>query len=429
MEQPDLGQSAPTRKLHKKREANKLSDRSVKSMTKAGRHSDGHGLYLKVERSGSKQWIFMFRWKRPGVAGAGKLVEMGLGSETKVSLKRAREKAADCRAALGDGKNPLELRRAEEAIPTFGTIADDFVALTSANYRSRASKSRITYALAEHAKPLRELRVDAVTVDDVVAAIEPIWKAQPEAARKARIYIDGVLGMAEAKGFRSDNLAAFHNRVGRLLGDQPRDRKPHAAMKYTDVPAFVAAVRTRQADGMAALAHEFLILCASRLSEVLLAEWSEVDLEEKVWTIPASHMKSGREHVVPLSDRCLDILKLAAKRKVNDLIFPSDKTGEPMSDQALPKLRARMKVEDVTTHGFRSAFRDWAGDETNFPREVAEAALSHRVGDSVEVAYRRGTALEKRRKLMVAWSNYVGRASAAPAANVTDMAEARKVRA
>jgi integrase len=412
-------------KVRQKRVGDKLSDRFVKSVTTAGRHSDGLGLYLKVEKSGSAQWIFMFRWKRPGVAGAGKLVEMGLGSLTKVSLKRAREKARDCRELLGDGKNPLDIRRAEEAIPTFGTLADEYVEAKTAKFKSRASRSRLTHALKEHAKTLRDIRVDAVTVDDVVAALEPIWSTQPEAAAKARIYIDAVLGMAEAKGHRTDNLVGFHNRVGRLLGDQVRSRTPHAALPYAQVPAFVAGLRERQGESMAALAHEFLILCASRLSEVRLSERSEFDLKAKVWTVPAAHMKSGKEHVVPLTDRAVEILEIAfARGGESTLAFPSETNGKPMSDTAFRKLRERMKVDEITTHGFRSSFRDWCGDATNFSREIAEAALSHRVGDTVEAAYRRGTALEKRRQVMTAWARYCGR----EAAGVTDMTEARKAR-
>lgn len=404
------------------RQLAKLSPRRVATLSKPGRHSDGGGLYLVVEPSGSKRWAFLFRWKRPGEIGAGRLREMGLGSFNSVSLEKARKKAAHARDLLDDGLDPIEARKAERPAPSFGEVADELIRIRSTELRNEKSKARWKRALVTYAASLRTIPVDAITTEHVLAALnappaddpkgEPLWLRVPESAKLARGYIEAVLDAAKAKGFRAgENPARWRGHLDHLLS-RPKKllRGHHAAMAFHDTPAFVQELRMRQA--VSALALEFLILTAARSGEVFGATWSEIDLGEKVWTIPASRMKAEREHRVPLSARAIEILEKAQplKRGHAPHVFPGpgDK-DRPLSTMALAMLMRRMERGEFTVHGFRSAFRDWAGEATNFPREVAEAALAHVIGDSAERAYRRGDALEKRRKLMEAWASYCAR--------------------
>jgi integrase len=387
------------------RALDKLTAVGVKALAKPGRYADGGNLYVRVEKGGSKSWVFIYRWKQPGVAGTGKLKEMGLGSTLNVSLKRAREKAAEYRALLGDEKNPMEVRQALREIPTFGVVADEYLAAQT--FKSAMSEGRIKRALEVHALSLREVRVDRIGVDDILAVLKPIWGG--ETGQKTRGYIEGVLDAAKAKRFRSgDNPAAWKGHLDHLLPALAKGGH-HDVLHYEKVPAFIAEVRKLQDTSTAALALEFLILTATRASEVRQATWDEVDLDAKTWTIPAARMKMAEAHVVPLTPRMIEVLATATKRKTKgDYVFPGLEPGKPLGHTAFDKLYARIKVTGFTTHGFRSSFRDWAGDMTEFPREVAEAALAHAVGSQVERAYRRGSALEKRRLLMAAWSNYCG---------------------
>jgi integrase len=259
--------------------------------------------------------------------------------------------------------------------------------------------------LTKYAAPLRDKPIAAVHTDDVLSVLAPIWQTKNETASRLRGRIERVLDAARAKGLRSgENPARWRGHLDHLLPRRQRlSRGHHAALPYPDVPAFVAGLREREA--IAALALEFLILNASRLGEVLGAKWNEIDLEAKVWTIPPERMKAGREHRVPLTKRGLEILATAEKLRTSDYVFPGQRRGRPLSPMSMEMLRRRMKV-DVTVHGFRSSFRDWAGECTSFPREIAEAALAHIIGDETERAYRRGDALEKRRKLMAAWAAF-----------------------
>jgi integrase len=400
-----------------------------------GRYADGENLYLVVDKGGAKRWAFIYRWKDRGAAGPGRLREMGLGSFSKVDLAGARLKAEEARRLLGRGLDPIEARKADRPTPTFAELADDFVETRTAHLRNDKSAARVKRALETYAAGLRALRVDAIKTDDVLKVLtappvdnpkgSPLWNRVPESAKQARGYIEQVLDIARVKGFRTgDNPARWRGHLDKLLHKPDRlTRGHHAAMAAQDVPKFVAALRERQATS--ALALEFLILTAARSGEVIGATWAEIDRKAKVWTIPADRMKAGREHRVPLSQRALDILETVAKLNPADdkaaFLFPGLGNARPLSNMGLSMLLRRMKVE-TTVHGFRSAFRDWAGEETNFAREVAEAALAHRIGDSAELAYRRGDALEKRRKLMDAWARFCGRDSA----GVIDFAKAAK---
>ena len=405
------------------RQLAKLSPRQVETVKEPGRHGDGGGLYLVVDKSGAKRWVFLYRWKRRGEVGPGRLREMGLGSFHAVGLKRAREKATDARALLSDGLDPISAKRAKDTVPSFGDMADEVLATKSEEFRSDKSEARVRRALQDYAAKLRPISVDAVDTAAVLDVLKPIWNEKPETARNVRGYIEGVLNAAKAKGYRSgENPAAWRGHLDHLLPKRPKLSRGHfASLPYTDVPDFVAELHERK--GAAALALEFMILTAARTSEVLEAQWSEIDLEGKVWTVPATRIKAGREHRVPLSSRAVEILQEAVKLRVGEYVFPSGDEDKPLSGEAWRRLLKRMGRTGFTLHGFRSSFRDWAGDETGFPREVAEAALAHIVGDEAERAYRRSDALEKRRKLMDAWDRYVAKP---PGGNVTELRRPRR---
>ncbi len=397
-----------------KRESKRLSSPEVAGASLGpGRHADGDNLYLVVDASGAKRWVFLYRWREPGQAGSGRLREMGLGSLAKVSLAKARMKAAAQRELLGDGIDPIAHSRKSAEIPTFGAEADRWSERREGELKSKTSKARIKRALEVYAKPLRGLRVDAVQTHHVVDVLEPIWTDKPETAHKLRGYIEAVLDAAKVRGHRTtENPARWRGHLSHLLAARDANsRGHHAALPYADVSTFMGALRAR--DAVAAYALEFLILTAARSGEILGATWGEIDVKAKVWTVPAARMKGGREHRVPLSAQAVSVLEkvklLASGDDVSAMpVFPGPKKGKPLSSMALAMLLRRMKVE-TTVHGFRSSFRDWAGEASTFPREVAEAALAHTVGDATERAYRRGDALEKRRKLMEAWAGFVER--------------------
>jgi integrase len=386
---------------------NKLSARKVDTVKSAGRHGDGQGLYLVVDPSGARRWVFIYRWKQSGQKGPGRHREMGLGPVSGVSLQRAREKAADARALLADGKDPIAQKRSLQAVPTFGELADELIAAKSSALRSDKSVARWKRALGSHAESLRSSRVDAVSTNDVLNALKPIWTTKSETASMTRGYIEAVLDAAKARGYRAgENPARWRGHLDHLL---PRPQKlargHHKAMAFVDVSAFIAKLRAREATAADAL--EFLILTAARSGEVLNACWDEIDLASKIWTIPAERMKAANEHRVPLSAAAIKILEKMAKLRVagSEVVFPGQQRGQPMSNMALNMLLRRLGV-DVTSHGFRSSFRDWAGETTQYPRELAEVALAHTVGDETERAYRRGDALERRRPLMDDWATF-----------------------
>lgn len=405
------------------RAVKKLSARSVTTITKPGRHSDGDGLYLVVDASGARRWLFMFRWQ-------GKLKEMGLGSTGAVSLADAREAAGAARRQIHYGLNPIEARRQARADvaagQTFGSFADALLKDITTGFRNEKHRWQWEHTLTTYAAALRPLPIADVDTEAVLGVVKPLWTTKQETASRLRGRIERVLDAARAKGLRTgENPARWRGHLDHLLPRRQKlQRGHHAAMPYVKVPAFVAELRKREA--VAALALEFTILCASRTGEVIGATWAEIDRKAKVWTIPAERMKAGAEHRVPLTERALAILDEAEKVRTSEFIFPGRLKDKPLSNMAMAMLLGdRMKVTDVTVHGFRSSFRDWAGECTAFPREIAEAALAHVVGDEVERAYRRGDALEKRRKLMDAWAKFVGTAKAKPASNVTPIGAAR----
>jgi integrase len=248
--------------------------------------------------------------------------------------------------------------------------------------------------------------VDRITTDDVLSVLKPLWNDKLETASRLRGRIERVLDAAKAQGLRSgENPARWRGHLDQLLPKRQRlARGHHAAMNYSDVPVFMSDLQARQAT--AAVALEFAILTAARSGEVRGARWEEIDLDRAVWTVPPRRMKGGREHRVPLSQRARNIVNTMYEGRNSDFVFAGQKPGRPLSVQAFLRLLSRMKIEGVTVHGFRSAFRDWAAECTNFPNEVCEAALAHSIGNQVEAAYRRGDLFDKRRKLMDAWAVY-----------------------
>jgi integrase len=375
-----------------------LTARKVET-AKPGKYSDGGNLYLIVSPTGARKWVLRFTWH-------GKAREMGLGTPASVSLADARENAASARKMIARGLDPIHERKRTGGVPTFGEMADQVRESLSAGFRNDKHKAQWKSTLATYAAPLKDKPVDAIGTDDVLAVLTPIWTTKPETASRLRGRIEKVLDAAKAKGFRNgENPARWRGHLDHLLPKQSKlTRGHHAAMPYEQVAAFIGELRHR--DAMAARALEFCILTAARSGEVLGARWSEVDLDSKVWTIPAGRMKAGLVHRVPLCERAVDILQRLSEGRTSEFVFAGHKPGKPLSNMAMDMMLRRMKADTITVHGFRSSFRDWAGNETHFPREVAEAALAHAVGDKAEQAYRRSDALEKRRPLMEAWASY-----------------------
>ncbi|MFC1456390.1 tyrosine-type recombinase/integrase [Microvirga arabica] len=380
------------------KQLHKLSAREVATLTKPGRHSDGGGLYLNVTASGARSWVFM--WKL-----AGKRREMGLGSLRDVPLAKARQRAAVAREMLVDGLDPLAARDRPKAM-TFGEAADALIENMSGSWRNEKHRAQWKMTLTVYCEPLRSKPVAEIGTEDVLKVLQPLWTAKPETASRLRGRIERVLDFARARGQRSgENPARWRGHLDALLPKRARlTRGHHAALPFDEVPAFMASLRERE--GIAPRALEFAILTAARSGEALGAKWEEFDLDARVWTVPATRMKASRVHRVPLSERAVEILRQMAQAQLSEFVFPGLKRNRSLSGMALEMVLRRMKV-DVTVHGFRSAFRDWAGERTHFPREIAEAALAHLVGDAVERAYRRGDALEKRRKLMEAWARFL----------------------
>ncbi len=394
------------------RPLNKLTARQVETAMSPGRHSDGGGLYLLVDGRGRRSWVFMFKRN-------GRQREAGLGSAAKgfVSLKVARDKAAEGRALLASGRDPLEEWRKPEPgkVPAFGAAADDFLAAREGAFRNDKHKAQWRMTLTTYCEPIRDTPVDAVDTEAVLSVLKPLWARAPETASRLRGRIEAVLDAARAMGFigrNEANPARWRGHLDKLLPKRAKlSRGHHAAMSYADVPAFLAGLRDRPA--IAARALEFAILTAARSGEALAACWDEIDLDAKIWAVPAARTKAAREHRVPLSDRAVAILHEMEAGRTSDFVFPGQRVGRPLSGMAFEMLLRRIG-SPFTAHGFRSSFRDWAGNETHFPREIAEHALAHVIGDKAEQAYRRDDALNRRRELMDEWARFCGGAKVLP---------------
>jgi integrase len=357
-----------------------------------GMLADGDGLYLQVSNASSKSWIFRYRRN-------GKQREMGLGPLKGVSLAAAREKARGCRAKLADGIDPLVAREAVRVrnatdnakVITFDQCAEAFIKAHGDSWKNAKHLEQWENTLATYVSPVfGSLPVQAIDVGLVMKALEPIWTAKPETAARIRGRIESVLNWAKARGYRTgENPALWKGHLDNLLPARSKIKKVkhHAALPFDQMPQFMKTLRAQ--DGTTPLALEFTILTAARTGEIIGARWNEIDLEAKVLTVPASRMKSNREHRVPLSAEALAVLRKLIKGEPEDHVF-SGRSGGSLSNMALLMLLRRMKHSTLTAHGFRSTFRDWAAERTIFQAEVAEAALGHVVGDKVELAYRRG---------------------------------------
>lgn len=372
----------------------------IRALKSPGRYADGNGLYLVVDPSGAKRWIL-----RTVIQGHRR--DIGLGGVSLVTLAEAREKALAFRKLAREGGDPLaERRKAMVSLPTFAEAVERVHEEHKATWKNVKHAQQWINTLQTYACPhLGQKSIDQITTPDVLKVLAPIWLTKPETARRVRQRIGTVLDWAKAAGHRSGDNPV--DGVAKGLPKQTDRDEHHAALPYADVPAFVASLQTCGGSVVVRLAFEFLILTAARTGEVLGMRWDEVNLSERLWTVPAARMKMHREHRVPLSDRALAILAEAqALSTSGPFVFPGRSGGKPLSNMAFLMLLRRLG-RDVTAHGFRSSFRDWAAEQTNLPREVAEMALAHAVENRVEAAYRRGDLLEKRRELMYMWSAYL----------------------
>ena len=383
---------------------NRLSARAVATNTTPGMHADGAGLYLNISRSGTKSWRLIYRV-------AGKRTELGLGSAAATTLAQARSKAAEAQMLVRDGIDPKQARKgmAVSADHSFGAVATALIDGIEVGWRNEKHRKQWRTTLNKYAEKIWNKDVAAIDANDLIKILGPIWLTKHETANRVRGRIERVLDAARVREMRSGvNPASFRGNLSVLLPDYKGGVTHHAAMPFIDLPAFLAVLRTRPA--MSARALEFTILTAARTSETLQATWSEVDLTARLWTIPGNRMKVNEEHRVPLNDPALQLLSVLAKESGAEpgaYVFPSNQPDRPLSGMSMAMLLRRMKVLGITVHGFRSTFRDWVGETTNFPREVAEAALAHKIASKVERAYRRGDAFDKRRKMMAKWAQFL----------------------
>jgi integrase len=383
------------------------------TVTKAktpGLLADGGGLYLRIGPTGGKSWVF--RYRRDG-----RLHDMGLGPLHTVSLAEAREKAQDCRKLRLQKADPIETRKAGQveaklaaaSAVTFRECAERYIEAHRAGWRSQKHAVQWPTTLTTYVYPVfGELPVQAIDVALVMKALEPIWTEKTETASRTRGRIETVIDWAAARGYRQgENPARWRGHLENLLPNKTKLRrvKHHPALPYHAIGPFMAELR--QQEGIAARALEFLILAAARSGEVIGACWDEINRAERLWIVPAERMKAGKEHRVPLSDAAMAVVGQMAEIRHGEFVFPGRKTNRPITAAAIWALLRRMGRDDLTTiHGFRSTFRDWCAEQTNFPAEVAEMALAHTVGDKVEAAYRRGDLYQKRRQLAEAWAAF-----------------------
>lgn len=389
---------------------NRLSARTVQTLKAPGRHADGAGLYLVVDPSGAKRWVVLYRIAN------GKRREMGLGSIHSVPLADARDRAAELRRQVKAGRDPVAEKKEAGAAPrrqTFGDVATAFMAAREETWRNAAHRAQWRQTLEVQAASLWGKPVADIDTPDVLAVLEPIWQTKPETARRIRGRIEKVLDAARAQRLRDDtNPALWRGHLDMILPKNAKlSRGHHAALPYGELPDFYANLVLR--DAPAARALRFIILTAARSGEVRGMVWGEVDFAAALWTVPAERMKGKRIHRVPLQAEAIEILEEIRPEKTDSgtLIFPAA-SGRMMSDMVFAMLLRRADRADITTHGFRSTFRDWVDSETVFAGDLAEAALAHLVGDETERAYRRGDALAKRRHLMDAWAGFVVRGAA-----------------
>jgi integrase len=399
------------------RDTGKLTALRVDRLKKAGRYGDGHNLYLQITPAGVKSWLLRFeqhgreRWH-------------GLGPLHTISLAEARQRARAARQLLLDGIDPIDHRnRTAEANAvdaakhkTFDEVAKAYLKAHDGDWKNAKHAAQWEASLFKDCRAISHLPIAAIDTAHVLEVLQPIWHKKPETASRTRARIERVIAFATAAQYRKredGNPARWDGHLQELLGKKSaaarakRQRSGkdahHVALPYAELPAFTAELRKRP--GLSARALEFTILTAARTSETVEAVWDEIDLREKLWTVPANRIKMGKEHRVPLSDRTLELLRGLPREDGNPYLFVGGRKGTSLGNTALLQLLKDMRPT-LTVHGFRSTFRDWAAERTAYPREVAEKALAHAIPDAVERAYRRGDLFDKRRALMEAWAKY-----------------------
>ncbi|MGP4922652.1 MULTISPECIES: tyrosine-type recombinase/integrase [Pseudomonas] len=407
----------------------KLTAKQVENLTTAGTYEDGDGLRLLVKPNGKKYWVLRFQL-------AGKRREMGLGTYPATGLKEARQNSSDKRRLLREGIDPLQARDDERAAQvaaeqqrknksiTFQDVSFDYIEAHRAGWKNVKHAQQWTNTLVTYAAPIiGDLATNQITTEHILEILKPIWGSKAETASRVRNRIELVLDAAKARGLRDgENPARWRGHLDKLLPPSSKAKRTqnHPALPYSALSRFMQALNS--VEGLSASALKMTILTACRTSEVLDADWSEVDLKAKLWSIPAARMKAGKGHTVPLSDPLIALLEGLPRIKGSSLLFPGTRKGRPISNMAMLMTLRRMDQKDledggkgwrdsndrvITAHGFRSTFRDWAAECTHHAREVCEMALAHVVANGAEAAYWRSDLLEKRRSLMNEWANFV----------------------
>jgi integrase len=401
--------------------AEKLTALRAKNARAPGLFGDGKGLYLRVNEGAGKSWVLRYMLN-------GRAREMGIGSYFDYTLSEARERARQYRKLVKEGLDPIEARKAKRTeakvekanAMTFRQCADAYIAAHRAGWKNSKHAAQWPSTLEAYVHPVfGELPVQAVDTGLVTKVLEPIWITKTETASRVRGRIESILDWATVREYRQgDNPARWKGHLEEVLAEKSKVRRVehHAALPYAELPGFMAELRNQE--GIAARALEFAILTAARTSEVLGARWAEIDLEARLWTVPGSRMKAGKDHRVPLSDAAMAVLEDMEAIREGEFVFPGGKARRPLSNMAFLMLLRRMGRGDLTAHGFRSTFSDWCAEQTAFPSEAREMALAHTVSDKVEAAYRRGDLLQKRRDLAAAWARYC---SDPPGGNVFDL--------
>jgi integrase len=411
-----------------KRPKGPFTAKQVAALKDPGRYLDGHGLYLQVLSPTNRSWLLRYelnkreRW-------------MGLGPLRLFGLKEARDKAREAQRKLWEGDDPIDHNRRVKAqlasdqdrTKTFAECAEAFLAKHSDGWKNAKHRWQWKSSLKTYANPvIGNLFVADIDTPHIVKVLERdgLWTTKHETARRVLGRIERVLNFAKASGYRAgDNPARWSGHLCDLLPSNGKAVEHLAALPYVDLPQFLADLRKR--DGIAARALEFTILTAARTGETIGATWSEINLREKTWTISERRMKAGKEHKVPLADRALEVLKSLPREDGNPHVFIGPKAGEGLSNMAMTSTLRRMERSDITVHGFRSCFMDWAHDRTAFPKVVIDMALAHAVGDKVEAAYRRSDLFEKRKRLMAEWARYCVTKPAVTGAKVVALWSAR----
>src|SRR5215813_7949378 len=391
------------------RPLNRLSNLKVARTKRPGMYADGGGLYLRVAEGGSKQWMFRYVVN-------GRLRDMGIGPEHTLTLAEARERATEARKLRLDGIDPIEHKRAQRAATaaeaakamTFKQCAEGYIKDNEAEWTNPKHRREWATTLSRYVYPvLGELPVATIDTPLVLKAVKPLWERAPETASRVRGRIENVLGWATVHHYRTgDNPARWKGLLEHALPARAKVAKVkhHAALPYAQAGAFMAKVRrdTR----VAARCLEFIMLTAARVSEANVATWNEIDFANRIWTVPGERMKADKEHRVPLSSAAIAVLESMRAIRHSDYIFPGRRNAHAVGANGVLRFAKEAAGINVTTHGLRSTFRDWAAERTSFPREVAEMALAHAIPSAVEAAYRRGDLFDKRRRLMEAWADF-----------------------